>query len=47
MNKHFLLKDLMLYFLCSCEELSCKENSTRDSEDKKGVRVEGEPYYFQ
>lgn len=47
MNKHFLLKDLMLYFPYACEERSCEEDSARDSEVKRQVRVEGEPYPFQ
>lgn len=43
MNKHFLLKDLMLCFMCACEGWSCEDGL----EVKRRIRVEREPEPFQ
>lgn len=43
MNKHFLLKDLMLYFMSACEGWNCEDGL----EVKRGIRVEMEHESFQ
>lgn len=43
MNKHFLLKDLRLYFMCACEGWNCEDGL----EVKRGIRVGREPEPFQ
>lgn len=43
MNKHLLLKDLMLYFMCACEGWNCEDGL----QVKRGIRVEREHEPFQ